>query len=254
MVLAVLIYVGLVIGSFVLILVGLVTVSEGFDRYEERTVIRDWPVSSLDAIALGKTAIAGTVQPDGEPVTVPFGGREEALVYEVTVEDTNKVETAHVDERVAPPFFLETDDGRVRVDASELRLDLSADREWSREVESHEEIPPDLAKFARKRGLPDQGLDRDREFAYEYLAPGDEVFVYGRAIPDDERGSADEKAVLVTAHEGKSGFVSDKSRETLLDERRRPLAKALCLGVVEAVVGLAAFLWLTGIAQILLGA
>ncbi|MFD1563194.1 hypothetical protein ACFR99_06510 [Haloarchaeobius amylolyticus] len=256
MILAVVLYAALVVGSGLLVLVGIDTVRSGFDRYEERAAIVDRPVSALESVAFGTTALVGTARPGSHAVRVPFGGQERAVCYHVTVEDTNKLETAHVDERVAPPFVLEADiEGtRVRVDATDLRLDLSANRQLETDVASHEPLDGDLASFVEEHDLPSQGLERDRRFAYEYLAPGDEVFVYGRAVPDEARASADGKAVLVTAHEDGSGLVSDKSPDTLLAERRRVLAKNVSLGVLEGVIGLAAFLWLTGIAQFLLGA
>lgn len=253
MVFAVVFYLGLVVGSLLLLGVGLLTIQDGFRRYEERSVIEDRPVSSLDSIAMGKTALVGTARPDDDPVRVPFGGEERALLYDLTVRDTNKVDEPHVDERVGPPFVVETDDGAVRVDAGEFTLDLTADRRWEREIGSHEDIPPDLAAFADRHDLPDQGFDRDREFAYEYLAPGDEVFVYGRAVPDEDRDTTG-KAVLVTAHDFEGGFLSNKDVDTLLAERRRSLLRNVSLGVAESVVGLAAFLWLSGIAQAFLGA
>ncbi|MFA9502035.1 hypothetical protein ACERIM_04560 [Natrinema sp. H-ect1] len=259
MILAIFFYLGLVLGSGFLVLVGIQTVSDGFERHEERTAILDRPVSSLSAVAFGETALVGTARADGRPERVPFGGQDRALFYDVTVDDTNKLETPHVDERVARSFFLEPDadaadaDGHVRVDASGFRLDLSDDRRWSTEIASHEAISDDLEAFAEAKDVPAQGLERDREFAYEYLAPGDDVFVYGRAVPDDRAGG-DGKGVLVTVPEGGAGVISDKSPETLLAERRRVLAKSVLLGVLECVVGLAVFLWLTGIAQFLLGA
>lgn len=253
-VLAVVFYLLLLVGSGALVLVGVDTLLDGFERYREYTVITDWPVASMDAVALGRTAVVGTARSDGRTLTVPFGEQPESLVYHVTVEDTNKVELPHVDERVAEPFVLEGETGEVRVDATDLRLDLSADREWETEVESHEEIPADLENFAAKHAMPDQGLERDRRFAYSYVAPGDRLFVYGRAVPDDERDAVDGKGALVTAHDREGGFLSNKDRQTLLAERRGALLRHFGYGVTEAVVGLAVFLWLSGIAQLLLGA
>lgn len=250
---AIVVYLVLVLGSAWWVVSGVATVRAGFDRHEERTVITDRPLSSIDAIAFGKIALMGTARPDGHVDRLPFGGEERALAYEVTVDDTNKLELPHVDERTAPPFVLETDadDCRVRVDASALRWDLSDDRRWGREVASHEELAPDLASYAAARDLPPQGMERDREFAYEYVAPGDEVFVYGRAVPDESRRSDAEKAVLVTDDDG-SGVLSDKSSETLLAERRRALLRHVSIGATKAVVGLVVFLYLTGI-RLLLG-
>lgn len=260
MILSIVIYATLVLGSGALVLVGIETVRSGFERYEERAAIIDRPRSSLESVAFGETALVGTARPDGGAERVPFGDRERAVCYDLTVEDTNKLETAHVDERVAPPFVLEgaaddaTDVASVRVDASELRLDLSADRRWSKAVASHDPLESGLASFAEENDLPEQGLERDRKYAYEFLAPGDSVFVYGRAVPDDDAGATDGKAVLVTAQADGGGVISDKSPETLLAERRRVLIKSVSLGALEGVVGLAGFLWLTGIAQLLLGA
>jgi hypothetical protein len=247
-------YLGLVLGSLLVLVLGLVTIREGFEMYEEYTAIEDLPVSSMDAIALGRAAVTGTARPDVETERVPIGEQCDALVYDLTVTDTNKTEDPHVDERVGSPFYLADEHGRVRVDPADLTFDLSSDRTWSREVASHESIPPDLETFVREHDLPEQGFDRDRSFEYEYVAPGDELFVYGRAVPGEDRAGTPEKAVLLTAHDRMGGFLTDKSRETLLGKRQGRHLRKFAVGTVEAVVGLAAFLWLSGIAQLFLGA
>lgn len=247
-------YVFILIAMLALVYVGYGYVSEGFDRYRERVALDDVPVPALDAVAMGPVAVRGTAKPADRTAAVPFGNRPEALVYEVTVEDVNKFDEPLVEDRVSRAFDVESDDGSVRVEPDDLRFDLDEARTWSETVESHEPLPDDFERYADEAALPDQGFDRDREFAYTYLAPGDEVFVFGEAVPDDGRTGAGEKGVVVTSPPERDGFLSNKPLEELLAERRWAVLKHVTVGVALSMFGLAGFLWLSGIASVLLGA
>lgn len=250
MVFAVVLYLGLLLGSLLAVAVGLVMVSEGFERWEEANALLDVPVASLDAVAVGEAAVSGTVRPEGATTTVPVGD-ERCVVYDLTVEDSTDTLPVY-ENRESVEFYVTDGEGRIRVDPAEMTFDLGDDRRESFEFKSYDEVPERAKEFHETHDLPDRGMRRDRTFEYEYLAPGDEVHAYGRVAVDDERAVADEKAVVLEA--GDAGFLSDKPREQLLRERKFALAKSVSLGVTVGTVGLAVFLWMSGIAQLFLGA
>ncbi|WP_181685038.1 hypothetical protein [Halorhabdus salina] len=250
--LAVVIYLGLLGGSGLFVVAGVISVRDGFRKYRERKAITDRPVSELDSVAMGDVALQGTALPEGARETVPIGEQPDAIVYRITVDDTNKLEAELLADRHTPRFIISSGEDEIRVDPSEFTFEIDQEHTWSKTIESSDPIPPDLEAYVAEHDLPEQGFDRDRQFQYEYLPPGETIHVVGHAIPRTDSTDPREKGVLVTAERDKS-LISNKSVETLLDERRRAVITDVTVGVLEGGVGLAVFLWLSGIAQLFLG-
>lgn len=244
-------YLGLLAGSAGALLYGLVLVSDGFREWREFNAIVDVPVVPLDAISVGEAAVSGTIRPNETTTTVPVGD-ERCVCYDVSVSDSTDASPVH-EERDSISFSVDDGDGHVRLDPSDFEFDLTGDRTESFSFKSYDDIPDRASEFHETRNLPERGMRRDRTIEYGYLRPGDEVYAYGRVEIDSKReATGDEKAVVLTADE--MGFLSNKSRADLRDERRYALAKSVVTGVVVSTVGLGGFLWLSGIAQLFLGA
>lgn len=251
MVVGYVVYLGLLVGSGTATLYGIVLVRDGFRDWREFNALVDVPVASLDAVAVGEAAVRGTVRPDEPPTTVPVGD-ERCACYDLTVSDSTDASPVH-EERDHVSFFVTDGDGRVRVDPTDFELDLSEDRTESFEFASYDAIPDRAKAFHDSRDLPDRGMRRDRTIEYGYLRPGDNVYAYGRVRPDSGRETGPgEKAVVLTGTD--VGFLSDRPREVLRRERRNALARSVAAGVVVSTVGLGGVLWLTGFAQLFLGA
>lgn len=249
MVFAYALYLGLIGGSLLAVLFGLARVGEGFQRWRQATALHDVPIASLDAVSIGEAAIVGRLEGSERDCTVPVADQQ-CVCYDLDVIDSTDTLPVH-EERDAATLFVTTDDGRLRIDPAGFEFDLTDDRTGSLSFKSYDDPPDEAVAFAEEHDLPDQGMRRDREFRYEFLRDGDEVYAYGTVEPDPEReAGADEKAVVLVA--GDDGFLSNKSTATLLRERRFTLARSVVVGVVVGTVGLAAFLWLTGIAQLFL--
>jgi len=251
--LAVVIYLGLLAGSGLFVVAGGIGIQDGFEKYRERKAIVDRPVGELDSVAMGEVALRGTALAEGECSKVPIGEQPDAILYRITVDDTNKLESELVEDRHTPRFVLVSDDEEVYVDPGGFTLEIDQEHTWSETIESSDPIPENLKAYVVEHDLPEQGFDRDRQFEYEYLPPGETIYVFGRAVPQEDATGPREKGVLVAAEEN-HGFISNKPMETLLSERRRAVMKDVAVGIVEAGIGLAVFLWLSGIAQLFLGA
>jgi hypothetical protein len=251
MVLAVVLYLALLGGSFFGVFWGLLRVRDGFDRYAEYNALKDVPVTKLDSLAYGRVTVEGRVEPLDGTVRAPIGA-EDCVLYDLTVEDwSESTHTTLFERRESEPFAVVTDEGRVRVDPS-VALDLTEERSLDREVESHEGRPPAILAFDRVNGIEERTAGHERRYRQDHLRPGDEVVAYGRAVRDETHGDGP-KPTLLTAGEGPF-FLSNRSRAELLSARRWALLKSTVLGSLAATVSLAAFLWFSGIAQLFLGA
>lgn len=244
-------YLGLLVGSTVAVLYGLVLVKDGFREWQEFNALVDVPVVPLDGIAVGETAVRGTIRPNETPTAVPVGD-ERCVCYDVSVSDSTDVSPVH-EERDSVSFSVDDGDGCVRLDPSGFEFDLTGDRTESFSFKSYDDVPERASEFHETRDLPERGMRRDRTIEYSYLRPGDEVYVYGHVRPYTEGETrTGEKEVVLTADE--SGFLSNKPRDVLRRERRHALLKSAATGVVVSTAGLGGFLWLSGFAQLFLGA
>ncbi|WP_254767210.1 hypothetical protein [Salinilacihabitans rarus] len=256
MVLAPFFYLVMLLASVAGVFVGLDAVADGFARYRQAVTIADTPLSTLDAVAVGPAAVSGTVSADGSPLSLPADGRE-CVAYDLTVADDGYGSTrTPLEERRATAFTLETDLGRVGVSPAAVEgaeFDFTDDRRAERTVASYEEPSERVADFERSRDLPDRGMRYDRTFELAWIEPGDECYAFGRIDADAEFDSGDRKGAVLRDGDV-TPFLSDKPPARLLRERRFALGRSVGKGLVLATVSLAAFLWLSGIAQLFLGA
>ncbi|QLH83877.1 hypothetical protein [Halosimplex pelagicum] len=246
-------YAGVVLLTGVGVLWGIGSLLVGFDRFEEARAIRTTPVASLDSVAVGPAAIRGEVEPVAGPETDIYGC-EAAVAYDLTVTDfENSQSTTPVDRSRVRTFDVTTDEGSIRVEDAVFDLHVSDERSWTENRESYRTPDEELWRFEREWGLGELSAGEERTYEAEYLCPGDEVYVYGTVEVDDDREGDEGKPLVLTDRDGLA-FASDRDPDALLRERRFALAKDGAVGVLVGTVSLAAFLWLTGIAQVFLGA
>jgi hypothetical protein len=249
----VIVYLGLIFLSFVGVCYGPFRIYDAFRAYDERTVVRDTPLSSPSSLAFGPAAVRGRVEVEDEPLRAPLGGAD-CVAYDLEVRQTSGDSMRTLaDDQQGVSFFLATEDGRVRVDPRGARLDVTGEGRLEREVDSHESRPPALLAFDRANGFEDRPAGADRTYEQSTIRPGDELYVHGRAERDDRADRETAKPAVLVAGEGPF-LLADRGPEELVAERRWSLLKAVGLGVPVSAVSLAALLWLTGIAQVFLGA
>mgnify|MGYP000572025257 CR=1 FL=1 len=253
MVFAYVLYAGLILASGVGVLWGVGSLLVGLDRYEEEHAIRTMPVASLDSVAVGPAAVRGRVEPvEGTIGSIPTSG--ECVAYDLSVRDSGSDGSETRVERASlVPFDLVTDEGSVRVREAGFDFHVSDDRQWALDRKSNEGRDAAVRRFERDWELPALSSGYERLYRASYLCPGDEVYAYGTVDVDDSRADERDKPLELTGRNDLF-FISDRSPDALLRERRFALAKDGLLGVVVATVSLAAFLWLTGLAQLVLGA
>lgn len=253
MVVGVLIYAAFVIGSAAGVLGGIGLLLLGFHRFEEARAIRTTPPQSPGSVPVGPAAIEGRIEAVG-PTIGSIYGCEACVAYELEVSDVGSESSeTHVERSEVVRFDIVTDDGSIRVEDASFDFHVSEGRQWSETRESYESPDEELRRFERDWSVPEPRAGDKRTYRASYLCPGDRVYAYGTVDTDESR--QDERAKpLVLTDRGDLFFISDRDREALLRDRRFALAKDGILGVVLATVSLAVFLWLTGIAQVFLGA
>jgi len=253
MLFGILLYLGILALSGFGVLWGIGSILMGFDRYEEEHAIRTTPLSELDSIAAGPTAVRGRIEPAGRHIGTLYDC-EACVAYKLTIEDAGSDSSrTHVNKSEAVPFDIVTDEGSVRVCNAEFDFHVSEDRRWNEKRKSHTSPDDKLARFERDWQIPDLRAGDDRRYEMAYIEPGDTVYAYGTAELDNSLSGEQSKPLVLTGRDGLF-FLSDQDPDELLRERRFVLAKNGLLGIAVAVISLAVFLWLTGIAQIFLGA
>lgn len=244
-------YLLLLVASFWGVFWGVDRIREGFDRYAEWNALRTVPTAPLDSFAFGPVTVEGRVEPLEGTVRAPIGA-EACVLYDLHVREWGSTTSKTLfDQRDSEPFAVVTERGRIRVDPA-VDLDVSEERTFDRKYESHERRPPQVLAFDRANDVEDRPAGHNRRYRQHYVAPGDRVVVHGRARSDDRYGESAKPAVI----EAGTGpfFLSDRSRDDLVANRRWALLRAISVGTGASTVSLAAFLWFSGIAQLFLGA
>ncbi|WEL16457.1 E3 Ubiquitin ligase family protein [Halorhabdus sp. SVX81] len=252
MIFALVFYAGLIIVSALGVLWGIGALLEGMDHYRVSAAVRTTPVAQLDSVAVGPTAVSGRVEPVSSPFS-PLHVTEQCVAFDLSVEDISSgTSNTHVDRRELAPFDIVSEAGSIRVRDEEIDLLVSDSRRWEHERDSHERASEPLESFERAWEIPDIRSGDTRQYEATYLEPGDSVYAYGTADVADGLEEDDEKPLVLTDR-GDVFFISDRDLDELLRERRFALAREALMGVTVSTVSLAAFLWLTGIAQVFLG-
>jgi len=250
---AVVFYALLVIFSGIGVLWGIGALLEGMDHYRVSAAVRTTPVAELDSVAVGPAAVTGRIEPISSPFS-PLHIADECVAFDLTVEDFSSGSSrTHVDRRELVPFEVASETGSIRVRDREIDLLVSDNRQWEHERKSHESASGPLAEFERAWNVPELRGGDTRQYEATYLQPGDMVYAYGTVDVADGLDEDSEKPLVLTDRDGVF-FISDRDPDELLRERRFALAREALMGVTVSTVSLAAFLWLTGIAQAFLGA
>lgn len=253
MVLGFVFYAGLVILSGLGVLWGVGSILTGVDRYRENAAIRDTPVAKLDSVAVGPSAVRGTIEPVGRPEK-RLCSWDVAVAYELSVTDHGSTDSrTPLDHSHTVPFDIVTDAGAVRVSDDDFEYLVSEAREWRCERESYETPDEAVWQFDQDWNLSELRKGDERRYESTVLCPGDEVYAYGTIEIDETRTEDVDKPVRLTDRDGLF-FISDRDPDELRRERRFAFAKEGVLGITVGTASLAAFLWLTGIAQVFLGA
>lgn len=206
--------------------VGLGLVYVGFRRFRTRLLIENTTIEDARSVAVGRTALQGTIQPAVESYSAPFTDQECVYIsWEIqerrrlTDDEEDTWETLDVGWEVAL-FALSDDTGSVLVDPSDTGVHYEFAEGSSREIRvpAGERPPPAVAEF----------LESDRQVTVKPVeSPGDAADVepgywdgYGKPVgphapgPDTAAGSMAGQPgdVVRRATDGDIAVVSDRER------------------------------------------
>lgn len=170
----------------------------GFKLMRRRNLVADTPTSKIQSMAMGLVEVTGTARPAGETFRAPFSD-EKCLLYTYTVEEYRQ-QGKHkswvtIDEgkRVAP-FRVDDGTGTVLVAPEEAQLEIPRDARFEvdggkepreaiqRFIEQSEEVDSESANLDLK--LFKVPLGNRRRYSQHLLKPGDDVYVFGKAMSD----------------------------------------------------------------------
>jgi hypothetical protein len=186
------IWVFLAAGGVVCLLLGGLLLRSALSRFQLLRRLWGDDAEAVDVadVTPGTVAVSGTVRPtDAGTVPAPFGGGETVVAAGSRLRRNQGADGSNLAKidgaKEAVPFVVEDGTGSVRVAADE-------DDVYHMEEEhmGKEEVDQSALRAWRDRnGLGDENPTTYRE---EFVAPGDQVYVYGDAVATDGGGAVGE--------------------------------------------------------------
>lgn len=232
----------LVAGFFSIVAIGLFV--SGFRKRHVRSLVKDAPLESIGALAIGPSAVEGTVVSGDRSVETSIDepgdrDRDDPVMAVYTVEDYHEGSEGSsgdvytVDQHVVfEPFYIDDGSGRVLVepdqDASYEFDDEDFERIHTGELERGPELlqqhfePHEESWKSKLSGR----FKTSRSYDLRAVREGDKLYVFGSVDQrtDVDSGSRDQRRVIRTIDGGLVGnplfLFSDQDPRTLVDTRR----------------------------------
>lgn len=215
--------------GFTVVLAGGYLGYEGYQtRKRNQTIKRAEPVPP-GQVNSGPVAVEGKVVADD---TIPIGDEKLVAIESEIYQYGAGVESEFIEdgEVNAKPFSISKMRKSVAVDSNAVSVDASPSNTVEETV-SVDDPPNGIVKdYFRWNYLNPQPEDAKRDYTLEWIAPGDEVTVYGNAKTED--GST-----ILTDEGSFPLFVTDMDPQELLKSRKYSFAKSAVYGLLMALAG-----------------
>lgn len=219
---------------------GLLLIYSGFNEYRVSRLIRDTATETVQAAAVGRTELEGTVKSAGMVLAQPFTDGDAVYAhYQIQEEredsDGDTSWTTLDQDTWVTEFYLDDGTGQILVEPA-----VSAKYEISDEYTSTFSVPEGGSEPAAIAAFLEQGTDvdpashRKRRYTQEVIPPGETVYVLGGAEMQADADGREEKSLVMRRDEGSDRFViSDMTEESLTTtlSRRAPMQILLGLGL-----------------------
>jgi len=220
-------------------------IRKGFERWRQRTLIRDTPTELAQSLSIGPSEIKGAaVTEDMNTMSAPFSEEECVLArYEIKeyyeTDDSSGWKTRE-DGIVHTPFYVDDGTGEVLVEPHDDAVyDLEPD-DWSTTyVDSSDRGPEPVQQFVEWNddvSFPSHqgGTENDRKYRQNLIRTGEDIYVFGTVHPretDDIGADNADRLKIQKADEDGSlrepmYMISDDREQNLVNRRRWALWRA----------------------------
>lgn len=219
---------------------GLLMIYSGFNEYRVGRLIRDTATETVQAAAVGRTELEGTVKSAGMVLAQPFADGDAVYVhYQIQEEredsDGDKSWTTLDQDTWVTEFYLDDGTGEILVQPEvSAKYEISDQHTSTIRVPAGGSEPAAITEFLRQGTDVDPSSDRKRRYTQEVIPPGETVYVLGAAEILADSVGREEKNLVIRRDEGSDRFViSDmtEGRLTTTLSRRAPLQILLGLGL-----------------------
>ena len=224
-------------------------------EFRRNRKLRETPVEDIGTVSEGRTSVSGEAQPLDGPVVAPFT-EEECIAVEWEIAEYSADEigsgrwNTYATGRQFPVFALEN--GPRSVSVAPSGATLRAEPSDVRQFRPSEDLPESVRTFLDEEGLSERDGDRrgdspvrgERRYVERRIEAGDELFVYGEAIPENELEVPTVPGGTVIHDQGGEfpGFlVAQQSRDELLDEMDDS-KRSVVVGAFLTLAGVLGFL------------
>jgi hypothetical protein len=222
--------------NLIVIVLGLFLLGVGFRSYRFGQVVRDTPTSKPGSVAAGRVEVQGTAQPAGDPVIAPFTGEECVCLDWIIKKRDGEEWVERATGTQIEPFYLEGERGRVLVRADKHPDIDSLPWEYdSLQFVDHEQLEEVLRAFdsddpenpattvnpamtenpatTTDPTVDDTAPEEEYQFVKRLLPPGTDLYIFGSAELQHDRGE-----LGIEADETTDQFVLSRSTELWVSE------------------------------------
>lgn len=211
---------------------GLLLIYSGFNEYRVEQLIRDTATATVQAAAVGRTELEGTVKSAGTLLAQPFAdGDCVYATYQLQEEredsDGDKSWSTLDHDTWVTPFYLDDGTGQVLVEPTvDAKYEISEANTSSVTVPAGGSPPASIAEFHAQGTDVESESDNRRRYTQAVIPPGETVYVLGGADILEDGDGREERALVIRRDDGTDRFViSDMTEQSLTTtlSRRAPL-------------------------------
>ncbi len=211
----------------------------GFLSYRNKRLIEDTPTSKVRSLAIGDAEVYGEVVPI-HSYTTPFT-HGKCVYCKWTIEEWKKQGKNHAwvtirSGKIGDRFYLQDDTGKVLVDPKEADIDIKRDFQYSGDPTKDKKI----LDFLEKNNISYKGwiFTKKMRFREDFIAPGDKVFIMGRAGKDPQASPSEKNEDTLMMQRGTFYYISDKSEKDVLTSHMWRMILSIGFGGLLLALGL----------------
>ncbi len=224
----------------------------GFQEYRQFTLIRDTPTSNIRSMPMGTVEIQGKARKLNDVLKSPFSG-EECLFYKYEIEEYERSDDHNYWRTIdsgfkGVRFGLDDGTGAVAINPEGAELQMPHDNQITATGDNVNEHVKDFVNEEAGIGTG-EGVwifDERRRYTETYLAPGEEVYIFGYA--DTERDESGRESPVIRDNPSVPMFmISDKSEKELKSTQGKKYVAFLGIGGLGTLVAYTILLFMSGL-------
>lgn len=240
--------------STALVVFGAVRLSKGYEDLRKKRELDQTPVDNIGSLSKGISSVHGRAQPLSAEIKATFSEKDcvatQWEIQEYRQENTKRYWKTRATGREFPNFCLKDESGTVAIDpkGAELKLDENDVYQY----QPGEKVPEPIRATLETEGIREKELESsgnspvlgERRFIERRIEPGNELFIYGEAVPNSESDVAASSVEYTISDPGSRTpvyLITDNTRDEVIGSLEDSQRNVI-LGGALLVAGVLTFL------------